>query len=165
MIFFLDCIVRYCDLIFDSAPQQNTINNDPLIYFQEGDEWFPGVVSRTHFVDDEMLYDGESLSCSQVTFRNYTNDKLCSRIYVSHAGFLMLPHGYDQNNASFNHNLVIGDKVLAMWIQTEWQYFPATIKKILPNLEYMIEWEDKDPSGIMFSHVIFVFVVCFNLSN
>ena len=153
--------MRYCDLIYDSVPHPDALNHDPLIYFQQGEEWFPGIVISGHQSDmdaeyQEMLYNGESLYCSKVTFTNYTIDKLCSRIYVSQAGFLMFPQSYYRNN-TFNHCFDKGDKVLAMWIQTEWQYFPATIKRVLPNHEYLIEWEDKDPSGIILLHLVLTF--------
>ena len=42
----------------------------------------------------------------------------------------------------------VGDKVLAMWVKTKWQYFDATIRRFIPEtLQYEIEWDDQDPSG------------------
>lgn len=42
----------------------------------------------------------------------------------------------------------VGDKILAMWVKTKWQYFDATIRRFIPEtLQYEIEWDDQDPSG------------------
>ena len=63
-----------------------------------------------------------------------------------------LPSSSPTYNAhTMSHLLNVDDRVLAMWSKTQWQYFPATIRKVLPNLQYQIEWEDKDPSGNLLS--------------
>ena len=42
----------------------------------------------------------------------------------------------------------IGDKVLAMWVHTKWQYFHATIRRfIAEELKYEIDWDDQDTTG------------------
>lgn len=42
----------------------------------------------------------------------------------------------------------VGDRVLAMWVSTKWQYFHATIRRFMPDeLKYEIDWDDKDTSG------------------
>ena len=47
----------------------------------------------------------------------------------------------------------VGDKVLAMWSGSEWQYFHATIRKVLKkSLMYEIDWDDQDSSGRIVDH-------------
>ncbi|XP_065068672.1 uncharacterized protein LOC135693983 [Rhopilema esculentum] len=42
----------------------------------------------------------------------------------------------------------VGDKVLAMWEHTKWQYFDATIRRFLhEKLQYEIDWDDQDTTG------------------
>ena len=42
----------------------------------------------------------------------------------------------------------VGDKVLAMWVHTKWQYFHATIRRFIPDeLQYEIDWDDQDTTG------------------
>ena len=42
----------------------------------------------------------------------------------------------------------IGDKVLAMWSHSQWQYFHATVRRFIPNqLQFEIDWDDPDPTG------------------
>ena len=42
----------------------------------------------------------------------------------------------------------IGDKVLAMWVHTKWQYFHATICRFIPDeLQYEVDWDDQDTTG------------------
>lgn len=49
-----------------------------------------------------------------------------------------------------NRNLPkCGDRVLAMWVRSKWQYFHATIRQVMPNLQYLIEWDDGDVTGLL----------------
>ena len=42
----------------------------------------------------------------------------------------------------------VGDKVLAMWVHTKWQYFHATICRFIPDqLQYEVDWDDQDTTG------------------
>ena len=42
----------------------------------------------------------------------------------------------------------VGERVLAMWSLTPWQYFHATVRRFIPSeLQFEIDWEDPDPSG------------------
>lgn len=42
----------------------------------------------------------------------------------------------------------VGDKVLAMWSHSQWQYFHATVRRFIPNqLQFEIDWDDPDPTG------------------
>ena len=42
----------------------------------------------------------------------------------------------------------VGDRVLAMWSGSVWQYFHATIRRFLKDeLKYEIDWDDQDTSG------------------
>ena len=44
-----------------------------------------------------------------------------------------------------------GDRILAMWEVSMWQYFHATIKRKLPGeLRYEIDWDDGDTTGMLF---------------
>lgn len=41
-----------------------------------------------------------------------------------------------------------GDRVLAMWSSTPWQYFHAVIRRFIPSkLQFEIDWDDPDPTG------------------
>ena len=152
--------MNHYQLNLDSIPNPQDLSIDTLIYFQQAGMWYPGLVTNIHPSDSghhQTLYDGESLSNSQLTFKSYTIDRLCSRIEVSDTGFLMLSSGESSllpslspsyNAHAMSHLLNVGDRVLAMWIKTKWQYFPATIRKVLQNLQYQIEWDDGDSTGI-----------------
>ena len=42
----------------------------------------------------------------------------------------------------------VGDKVLAMWSSTPWQYFHATVRRFIPSeVQFEIDWDDPDPTG------------------
>ena len=43
----------------------------------------------------------------------------------------------------------VGSRILAMWSESMWQYFHATIKRFdSKNLRYEIDWDDGDTTGI-----------------
>ena len=47
----------------------------------------------------------------------------------------------------------IGDHVIAMWGQSKWQYFTATIVSwSSETLEFTIDWDDNDPTGRVVSY-------------
>lgn len=42
----------------------------------------------------------------------------------------------------------VGDRIIAMWGQSRWQYFTATIKRFIKDsLKYEIDWDDGDETG------------------
>lgn len=152
--------VDHYKLNLDSIPKHHDLAIDTLIYFhQQGSEWCPGLITRIHppsVGHPENLYDGESLSDSDIRFKGFTIDQLCSRIEITDTGFLMLSSAETfapALSSLYSATLVnggllnVGDRVLAMWVKTKWQYFPATIRKALPNLQYKIEWDDGDSTG------------------
>lgn len=59
-------------------------------------------------------------------------------------------HGNVKPNEIINSKSLprVGDKVLAMWVHTKWQYFHATIRKFMADeLKYEIDWDDQDTTG------------------
>ena len=45
----------------------------------------------------------------------------------------------------------VGSRILAMWSESMWQYFHATIKRFdSKNLRYEIDWDDGDTTGLTF---------------
>ena len=51
----------------------------------------------------------------------------------------------DKSNSSLPK---VGDRVLAMWGRSKWQYFHATIRRVIKGkLQYEIDWDDEDSSG------------------
>ena len=42
----------------------------------------------------------------------------------------------------------VGDKILAMWSVSMWQYFHATIRRVMPDrITYEVDWDDGDTTG------------------
>ena len=63
-----------------------------------------------------------------------------------------------------NKNLPkVGDKIIAMWSVSMWQYFHATIRSYkAESLRYLIDWDDGDTTGKFHSFKIFLslFTTC-----
>jgi len=84
------------------------------------------------------------------SFESFTIEQLCSKIEIDSTGSLSIPTSLSPSYSApvVGSSLInVGDSVLAMWVKTKWQYFPATISKILPNLMYKIDWDDGDTTG------------------
>ena len=123
------------------------------MYFQHSaTEWQPGLITNVRETPNgSFLYDGEPLSHDRAqSFQSLSIQQLCPKIEVDDVGALSKPTSLSpQYNAPVvgGSLLNVGDKVLAMWVKTKWQYFPATIKKVLANLTYKIDWDDGDTTG------------------
>ena len=92
-------------------------------------------------------------------FEKFHNDATQKIIMVNPAGNSQLPQVETVSSAYYDNTIrpsqegnrslpQIGDKVLAMWVHTKWQYFHATICRFIPDeLKYEINWDDQDTSG------------------
>eukprot|EP00111_Clytia_hemisphaerica_P022375 TCONS_00065757-protein len=151
--------VRHIELNLDSIPKPDELSKDTIIFFQDEELWHPGLITNIYNgIDGTSLYDVGTLHGAK-SYEGLPIDKLSSKIEVTDTGFLMTPTTSlpPVNPQMANNRLNVGDRVLAMWIKTKWQYFPATIRKVLPNLQYKIEWDDQDSTGLI--------VDCFNLAK
>lgn len=78
-----------------------------------------------------------------------------SAAYHDVLGHLQAVHGYEQMTKAVASPLAadtvlpcVGDKVLAMWSVSKWQYFHATIVRFISDsLMYEIDWDDGDTTG------------------
>lgn len=68
---------------------------------------------------------------------------------VESSDFKLVPINQDYRDKLKNKALPrVGDKVLAMWSTTPWQYFHAVVRKFIPSkLQFEIDWDDPDPTG------------------
>ena len=101
------------------------------------------------FIDGAALLD----HCER--FHDYVSGK---KIFVNTANNAVLPQVESVSSGAYSNTRPtkvgnkslprVGDKVLAMWVHTQWQYFHATIRRFIPDeLKYEIDWDDQDTTG------------------
>eukprot|EP00794_Sanderia_malayensis_P015993 gene15993-17604_t len=92
------------------------------------------------------------ISCPKCNVTGFESVKLliehCDKTHTKISAAVDKVDGADSSTVNHANLPRVGDKVLAMWVKSKWQYFDATIIKFMPDkLLYEIEWDDQDSSG------------------
>ena len=114
-------------------------------------------VTKNHIDVKPQIYKIKCPKCKDNDVEFETSDKLLDHMreehdFASKANLRTTKTKTKTNNKSVKERNQIlpkvGDRVLAMWEVSMWQYFHATIKrKMEGQLRYEIDWDDGDTTG------------------